>query len=135
MTAAWVALFVAGSEESSAAERRRATKTLRLCRMIGLLIAMGALILGGNRSMAGDDSRGAQLAAICASCHRLDGRDKGMPSIVGVDQKQFVDLMAAFKSGERPSQIMHAITLSLNDQEIAALAAYLAAQPAGINRR
>ena len=85
--------------------------------------------------MAADDSRGAQLAAICASCHRLDGRDKGIPSIVGLDQKQFVDLMAAFKSGERVSQIMHVISLSLNDEGIAALAAYLAAQPAGIKRR
>jgi cytochrome subunit of sulfide dehydrogenase len=135
MTAAWVALFVAGSEESSAAERRRTPKALRLRQMIGLLIATGTLILAGNRSMAADDSRGAQLAAICASCHRLDGRDKGIPSIVGLDQKQFVDLMAAFKSGERASQIMHAIALSLDDEGIAALAAYLAAQPAGIKQR
>jgi cytochrome c553 len=42
--------------------------------------------------------------------------------------------MAAFKSGERSSQIMHAVALSLSDGEIAALAEYLA-QPIGTKRR
>ena len=97
--------------------------------MIMLSIATGVLVLTANWGTAADDSRGAQLAAICASCHRLDGRDKGIPSIVGLDQKQFADVMAAFKSGERSSQIMHAIAVSLSDGEVAALAEYLAAQP------
>ena len=39
--------------------------------------------------------------------------------------------MAAFKSGERSSQIMHAIAVSLSDGEVATLAEYLAAQPTG----
>jgi cytochrome c553 len=81
--------------------------------------------------MAADDSRGAQLAAICASCHRIDGRDKGIPSIVGLNQKQFADVKAAFKSGARSSQIMHAIALSLSDGEVATLAEYLTARPRG----
>jgi len=135
MTAVWVALFDAGSEACSAAIHRRTEKVLRLRQIIVLFIATGMLVLAAKRGMAADDSQGAQLAAICASCHRLDGRDKGIPSIVGLDQKQFVDVMAAFKSGERSSQIMHAIALSLSDGEIAALAAYLAAQPTGTKER
>jgi cytochrome c553 len=43
--------------------------------------------------------------------------------------------MAAFKSGERPSQIMHAIALSLSDGEVSALAAYLSVQPVGTKQR
>lgn len=103
--------------------------------MTALLITTGMLVLVANRGVVAGDRRGAQLAAICASCHRLDGRDKGIPPIVGLDQKQFVDVMAAFKSGQRSSQIMHAIALSLSDGEIAALAAYLAGQPTGTKQR
>jgi sulfide dehydrogenase cytochrome subunit len=135
MTAVWVALFDAASKARSAAKHRRTEKVLRLRQINVLFIATGMLVLAANRGMAVDDSRGAQLAAICASCHRLDGHDKGIPSIVGLDQKEFVDVMAAFKSGQRSSQIMHAIALSLSDGEIAALAAYLAAQPTGTRQR
>ena len=103
--------------------------------MTALLITTGMLVLVANRGVVAGDSRGAQLAAICASCHRLDGHDKGIPSIVGLDQKEFVDIMAAFKSGERSSQIMHAIALSLSDREVSALAAYLSVQPAGTKQR
>jgi cytochrome c553 len=134
MTAVWVALFDARSEARSAAKHRRTAKALRLGQIIVLFIATGMLVLAANRCMAEDDNRGAQLAAICASCHRLDGQDKGIRSIVGLDRKEFVDVMAAFKSGQRSSQIMHAIALSLNDGEIAALAAYLG-QPTGTKQR
>jgi cytochrome c553 len=37
--------------------------------------------------------------------------------------------MAAFKSGERSSQIMHAVALTLSDNDIATLADYLATLP------
>jgi cytochrome subunit of sulfide dehydrogenase len=36
--------------------------------------------------------------------------------------------MLAYRSSERPSHIMHAIALSLSDQEIASVARFLAAQ-------
>ena len=135
MTAVWVALFDAESEARSAAKHRRTARALRLSQIIVLFIATGMLVLAANRGVAEDEGRGAQLAATCASCHRLDGHDKGIPSIVGLDQKEFVDVMAAFKSGQRSSQIMHAIALSLSDGEIAALAAYLAGQPTGTKQR
>jgi len=119
------------SEPRAVATHRGTPKTLRLRQLILHLFAAGVLILVAHRSNAADDSRGARLAAICASCHRLDGRDKGIPSIVGLNQKEFADVMAAFKSGARSSQIMHAIALSLSDREVAILAEYLAAPPTG----
>ena len=133
MTAVRVALFDAGSKAHSAAKQRRTAKALRR-QIIVLFMATGMLVLTASRGTA-EDSRGAQLAAICASCHRLDGHDKGIPSIVGLNLKEFVDVMAAFKSGQRSNQIMHAIALSLSDGEIVALAAYLAAQPTGTKQR
>src|SRR5271169_7108439 len=96
---------------------------------IVLATAASLLILCADRSMAADDERGAQLAAMCASCHRLDGRDKGIPSIVGLDKEELAGAMAAFKSGKRSSQIMHAVALQFGDAEIATLAEYLSARP------
>ena len=95
---------------------------------IVLAIAVGLIIFGTDRSMAGDNERGAQLAAMCASCHRLDGRGKGIPSIVGMAKEKFAETMTAFKSGARSSSIMHAVALQLSDAEIATLAQYLAAR-------
>lgn len=96
---------------------------------IALSIAIGLVILSPDRGMAAENERAAQLAAMCASCHRLDGRDNGIPSIVGMDKQKFAEAMAAFKSGARSSSIMRAVALQLNDVEIATLAAYLAARP------
>jgi sulfide dehydrogenase cytochrome subunit len=68
---------------------------------------------------------------MCASCHRLDGRDHGIPSIIGLDPKKLTETMEAFSSGRRASQIMNVVARSLKPEEIAALAEYLAAQPKG----
>ena len=132
--AAWISLFDCGRATYSAAEHCRSTRASRPCLMTLGSITASMLVLAATLGMAAD-RQSTQLAAMCASCHRLDGRDKGIPSIVGLDQKQFVDVMAAFKSGERSSQIMHTIALSLSDGEVSALAAYLSVQPAGTKQR
>lgn len=111
------------------------TNASRAGHTIALMIAASLAISIVNPGIAARDERAVQLAAICASCHRLDGRDKSIPSIVGMDKKKFVGVMAAFKSGERPSQMMHAVALSLSDDEIATLAEYLAARPNEAKRR
>lgn len=98
-------------------------------RSISRAIAIGLVILSADQCMAAENKHAAQLAAMCASCHRLDGRDKGIPSIVGMDTQKLAEAMAAFKSGARSSSIMHAVALQLSDTEIATLAEYLAARP------
>ena len=71
---------------------------------------------------------GAQLAATCASCHRLDGGDKGIPTIIGLGEEKLTSAMLAYRASESPNHIMHAIALSLSDEEIASVARYVAAQ-------
>jgi cytochrome c553 len=100
-------------------------------RIIALLMAISPFVLFVHQSAAAENNQGAQLAAMCASCHRLDGRDQGIPSIVGLDQQKFTGLMEAFRSGKRSSQIMNVVARSLSAEEIAALADYLAVQPRG----
>ena len=93
-----------------------------------LAIAAGFFALNAGAAAAADQERGAELASMCASCHRLDGHDQGIPSIIGMDKQTFIHAMAAFKSGARSNAMMHAVALQLSDAEIATLAAYLGAR-------
>jgi cytochrome subunit of sulfide dehydrogenase len=101
--------------------------------LVALAMSAGLLLGSADRSGAGD--RGAQIAAVCASCHRLDGRDHGIPSIIGLDEATLVAEMRAFKAGERPGQIMRVMSLSLTAEDFAAVARYLAAQRKDTNPR
>jgi cytochrome subunit of sulfide dehydrogenase len=65
---------------------------------------------------------------VCASCHRLDGRDYAIPPIADLSEEQITRAMLAYRSGERPSHIMQAVALSLSDEEIATVAHFLAAR-------
>jgi sulfide dehydrogenase cytochrome subunit len=99
-----------------------------LHRIILLAMAASLAVSVTELSLAADIGRGAQLAATCAACHRLDGHDSGIPSIVGLSEEQFVVAMGAFKSGERSGQIMRTVARSLSNEEIAILARYFAAR-------
>jgi cytochrome c553 len=102
--------------------------------IVTLLLATSPCAFLVLPSPAAENSRGAQLAAMCAACHRLDGMDKGIPPIIGLDEKKFADTMAEFKSGKRESQIMSVVARSLSDEEIADLAHYLATRQKGAER-
>ena len=84
-----------------------------------LLLAIGPIALIIFSSPAAENNQGAQLAAMCASCHRLDGLDKGIPSIIGLDENKLAGMMAEFKSDKRKSQIMGVVARSLSDEEVA----------------
>jgi len=95
---------------------------------VGLAMIAGLLVVSVDRGVAAEQDRGAQLAAVCASCHRLDGRDHGIPSIIGLDEATLVAKLRAFRSGEPASQIMRVMSLSLTADDFAVVARYLAAQ-------
>jgi cytochrome subunit of sulfide dehydrogenase len=104
----------------------RAGARLGIRKIIAVSIAASSFIILADRSQAADRDGGAQLAAMCASCHRLDGGDGGIPTILGMSPEIFTRAMLAYRSRERPSHIMRAIALSLSDEEIATVARYLA---------
>ena len=95
--------------------------------MMALSLAASPLVFVAL-PVAAENDQGAQLAAMCAACHRLDGLDQGIPSIIGLDESKFAGIMAEFKSDARKSQIMGVVARSLSDAEIADLARYLAAR-------
>ena len=103
--------------------------------IIVLSMVATLVVSAAEHSFAADNDQGGQLAAACAACHRLDGHDRGIPSIVGLNEEQFVTVMRAFKSGERSGPIMRTVARSLSNEEIAILARYLAARGKESQRR
>jgi cytochrome c553 len=108
---------------------------LSLHKIIALSTVAGLVVSVAERSSAADNDQGAQLAATCAACHRLDGHQRGIPPIVGHSEEQFVAVMRAFKLGERSGPIMRTMAGSLSDEEIATLARYFAARGKETQRR
>jgi cytochrome c len=83
----------------------------------------------GSASLPGqatDVAFGEYLAGECVTCHRKDGQDKGIPSIIGWPTDQFVAVLQSYKMKDRPNQVMQTITAGLGDPEMHALAAYYA---------
>ncbi|MEM9426492.1 MAG: c-type cytochrome [Pseudomonadota bacterium] len=75
-------------------------------------------------ALEGDAEYGEYLASECKTCHQVSGGDDGIPSIVLWPERQFVTAMHAYKDKVRPNPVMQMIAGRLNNEEIAALAAY-----------
>jgi cytochrome subunit of sulfide dehydrogenase len=72
------------------------------------------------------------LAATCANCHGTNGRAvprEAMLPLAGRPAAEIVEQFTAFRDGKRPATVMHQIAKGYTDEQIAALAAYFAAQP------
>lgn len=77
-------------------------------------------------ALQGDAEYGEYLSSECTTCHRADGADDGIPSIVLWPEEDFVIAMHAYKTAIREHPVMNLVAGRLNDEEIAALAAYFA---------
>jgi cytochrome c553 len=78
-----------------------------------------------------DPDLGRNLAAACANCHGTNGVSRaGMPGLAGRQRSETARLMQEFRSGKRPATVMHQIARGYNDDQVAAIAAYLSAQKA-----
>jgi cytochrome subunit of sulfide dehydrogenase len=106
----------------------RQTGIQHVCPVATFAIAAGLALLVSQSGTAAGPDQGAQLAAICASCHRLDGGGAGVPSIIGLGEERLTSALLAYRASESPNHIMHAIALSLSDEEIASVARYIAAR-------
>ncbi|MBS0125345.1 c-type cytochrome [Thetidibacter halocola] len=77
-------------------------------------------------AIVGDREYGEYLASECLTCHKRDGADDGIPSIVNWVEEDFVIAMHAYKRQIRPHPVMQMMAGRLSDEEIAALATYFA---------
>jgi cytochrome subunit of sulfide dehydrogenase len=90
-----------------------------------------ALILLLAPAAAVGQGAARDLAAACASCHGSDGASvQGMPYLAGQSRTYIVERMHEYRTGKRPSTVMHQIARGYTDEQIEALAAYFSAQKA-----
>jgi cytochrome subunit of sulfide dehydrogenase len=68
-------------------------------------------------------------AAACSGCHSANPQATGLlPSVAGRDADDVTAAMLQFKSGARPATVMDRIAKGFSEDEIRAIAAWLAAQ-------
>ena len=99
-------------------------------------VAVAALALGlvAAGSAVADDKAaqiayGEHLSGECTTCHRIDGTDNGIPSIIGWPAEAFVAVLVSYRDGERTNQAMMSVAKSLDEQQMKALAAYFESLP------
>jgi cytochrome c len=123
-------------EPSSCAEALQAggpaPRTARPGRDLWRIAMLGALLLSGMgvpSCAAADLALGEYLSGECVGCHQISGEATGsIPSIVGMPQGSFIAALTAYKTGQRENPVMRNIAGRLTEEEIAALAAFFAAQ-------
>lgn len=93
--------------------------------MIGCLAMPATALADPARQIA----FGQHLARECVACHRIDGTNTGIPSIVGMRADLFAETMGYYRSGAREHQVMRSIAQSLEEADISALAAYFESLP------
>ena len=72
---------------------------------------------------------GRHLAQECAGCHVGQAGVGGIPVIAGKPAAELTDLLNAFREGRLTNPVMVSVARSLDERQIAALAAYLASLP------
>ena len=97
--------------------------------VITLAAALVVLALTGVASAARADNAklvryGEHLSQECTTCHRRDGVDNGIPSILGMKAEDFVETLKYYQSGARDNPAMVSVAKSLDDDQVKALAAY-----------
>ena len=94
-----------------------------------LALGLAGLSLAATADDAKLKSYGRHLAQECTGCHRIDGVDNGIPSILGWDAERFVTTLKFYQTRERPNPVMVSVAKSLDDEQLAALAAYYGSLP------
>jgi len=107
----------------SRSARRRACRRL-VAGVLGLAGAAAALA-------AGTDAQ-RQKAAVCESCHGIEGRSTApdTPSLAGQPKQFITTQLVMFREGNRKNAIMNPIAAPLSNAEISELGSYFSVQPA-----
>jgi sulfide dehydrogenase cytochrome subunit len=91
-----------------------------------LVAAIGLVSIAASTSASAEPPAGA---VSCSGCHPASARvTSPVPRLVGVDRAAIVKAMQDFRSGQRPGTVMDRIAKGFTDEEIQAIAAWLAAQ-------
>ena len=94
--------------------------------MLAISCAAAVAIAAPHLAQAADAAAGRQKAAICRTCHGLDGvaRLPNAATIAGETEIYLAKQLKAFRDGERKDPQMSIIAEGLSDEDIADLAAW-----------
>lgn len=100
-------------------------------RVSGLHVLVAALLAGLPPVpvlAAGDSARGRAVAEQCASCHGAEGISPSpeLPILAGQHEIYLINALRAYRSGVRDDGVMDAPVHDLSDEDIDAVAAFLA---------
>lgn len=86
----------------------------------------GALALAATTGVQAGGASAGMLADTCAGCHGTDGASAGpaSPTIAGISNDYFIEIMQGFASDEVPSTIMGRIARGYTEAETAVMAKY-----------
>ncbi|HSV36868.1 MAG TPA: c-type cytochrome [Ramlibacter sp.] len=99
-----------------------------MLRFAGPLAAL-ALCAGAAHAQAPDPLQVRSWAGACATCHGTNGAAQpGMIPLAGQASAEIVRKLQDFKSGRQPATVMHQLAKGYTDEQIAAIAAWFAAQ-------
>ncbi len=106
--------------------------------MIALVTLAAGLGLSSNASAqdakAGDAKAGEKKAQMCIGCHGIPDYKASFPEvyrvpmIAGQNPKYIVSALTQYKKGDRKHPTMHGVATSLNDQDMADLAAFYSSE-------
>jgi len=89
---------------------------------------LAVLLLATATAHAQDGPSGQAMVQTCYVCHGPDGRSaEAVPPLLRGQKEFVVRQMQDFKAGRRPATIMTRIAKGYSDEQIAAIADYLAA--------
>jgi cytochrome subunit of sulfide dehydrogenase len=93
------------------------------------LAAFAATLLAAATAVAQDGPSGQAMVQTCYVCHGPEGRSaEAVPALMRGQKEFVVRQMIEFKADRRPATIMNRVAKSYSDEQIAAIADYLAAQ-------
>ena len=108
------------------------SRRINLTRVSLGVIALGLVLQAMAFASAQDTKQlayGKHLAQECTGCHRIDGIDNGIPSIVAWQEEEFVRTIEFYQRGERKNPVMMSVAGSLDEKQVRALAAYFGSLP------
>ena len=94
------------------------------------VLGMAALLIAAP-AVADDKlmTYGRHLSRECTTCHRADGVNNGIPSIIGWPADTFIATMKFYRDGTRSNPVMISVASSLSDEQLQALATFFASMP------
>jgi sulfide dehydrogenase cytochrome subunit len=94
---------------------------------IPISVLVAALLLPVSAAAQSVSPSGQAMAQTCYVCHGPDGKSAGpVASLAGLPREHIVRQMTDFRMGRRPATVMDRIARSYSDDQIDAIAEFIA---------